>query len=362
MEIAGRILDACLGYGIPKEDLVVDALVLTASAEQDQAAETLRAVSLIREKPGLTTSLGVSNISFGLPDRGLINAAYLTMALGHGLDAAMVNPYDPKMGDALSAGAVLTGRDKRAEKYINRHQAKKKIVKKVVIDEDGVRELADKDGYVAVYVPLTIEDQIKKAVIEGDKENITSLMEAALKKGLAPMIIGNECLIPALTEVGRLYEAKEFFLPQVMQSAETMKAAFARLKEEMKGAPAQDRGTVLLATVFGDVHDIGKNILATLLENHGLRVIDLGKNVPKETILDEAVKNNADVIGLSALMTTTMTQMEAVIKERDRRGIKVPVVLGGAVVTESYAEGIGAAGCSRDAMEAVGLIKRLIKR
>ena len=345
VEIAKRILAACEKYGIPKEDLIIDALVLTASAEQAQAVETLRAIGMLKGM-GLATSLGISNISFGLPDRGLINQAYLLMALGYGLDAAMVNPYNEDIVKAIDAGAVLTGRDKRAEDYIQSHRKKAGAeVKKPAASAD-----------------LPIEKKLFNAVVEGNKENIVFLIEEALNAGMDPMAIGNDCLIPALTEVGRLYEAKEFFLPQVMQSAETMKAAFARLKEEMKGANVQDNGTVVLATVFGDVHDIGKNILSTLLENHGLKVIDLGKNVPRDTILDEAVKNNADVICLSALMTTTMTQMEAVIKERDRRGLKVPVVIGGAVVTESYANSIGADGCSRDALEAVGLIKRLIKK
>ena len=205
-----------------------------------------------------------------------------------------------------------------------------------------------------------MEESIKKAVIEGDKDNIVAMVEAVLAKGTDPMEVGNTCLIPALEEVGKLYESGEIFLPQVMQSAETMKAAFARLKVEMKGQ-SRNAGKVLLATVYGDVHDIGKNILATLLENHGLEVIDLGKNVPVESVLNEAEKHKPDVIGLSALMTTTMTQMGAVIKERDRRGLNIPVVLGGAVVTESYAKSIGAAAFSRDAMEAVEIFKRIIK-
>ncbi len=351
--IARRILAACEAHGIPKEDLVIDTLVLTASAEQAQAAETLKAVTMIKEELGLSTSLGVSNVSFGLPDRPLINAAFLTMALGHGLDAAMANPYDQKVREAISAGAVLTGRDKRAEVYVKAFKAKAQVGK-----AQGAAVTASR-GDMAT---LPLEERLLRAVIDGDREGIASIVEEALKSGMDPMDISNNCLIPALTEVGRLYEAKEFYLPQVMQSGETMKAAFARLKREMKPGAAGDKGTVVLATVFGDVHDIGKNILATLLENHGLTVIDLGKNVPKEAILDEAVKQDADVIGLSALMTTTMTQMEAVIKERDRRGIKIPVVLGGAVVTEDYAKKIGAAGSSRDALLAVELFKKLINK
>ncbi|MBI5696769.1 MAG: homocysteine S-methyltransferase family protein [Nitrospirae bacterium] len=346
--IAKRILDACLAHGIPKEDLIIDALVLTASAEQSQAVETLRAVSMIKGELGLNTSLGVSNISFGLPSRPLVNASYLTMALGHGLDAAMVNPYDTRITEAMSAGAVLTGRDPRAEGYIKAFKGKAK-------GAEPKKSAADQP-------PLTLEEKLRQAIIDGDKENVVPLVEEALAAGMEPLAIGNGCLIPALTEVGKLYEAKEFFLPQVMQSAETMKAAFARLKQDMKPGAGGEHGTVVLATVFGDVHDIGKNILSTLLENHGLRVIDLGKNVAKDAILDAAEREKADVIGLSALMTTTMTQMAEVIAERDRRGMKTPVVLGGAVVTEEYAEKVGAAGSSRDALEAVGIFKRLIGR
>lgn len=346
VEIAARILAACVSHGIPKEDLVIDPLVLTASAEQAQAVETLKAVGMIRDELGLATSLGVSNISFGLPNRPLINATYLTMALGHGLDVAMVNPYDTRMGEAVAASAVLTNRDPRAESYISANRKAAKAVPSLKLEAAG-RE-------------LTIEERLHKAVIEGDRENVAGMVEEALAKGMEPLDIGNGCLIPALTEVGRLYETKEFFLPQVMQSAETMKAAFARLKQDMKPGAAAENGTIVLATVFGDVHDIGKNIVSTLLENHGIRVIDLGKNVPRDTILDEAASSNADVIGLSALMTTTMTQMEEVIKERDRRGMKTPVVLGGAVVTEDYANKVGAAGSSRDALEAVRLIKGII--
>ncbi|HEY3346927.1 MAG TPA: homocysteine S-methyltransferase family protein [Nitrospirota bacterium] len=345
--IARRILAACESYGIPKEDLIIDCLVMTASAEQDQAVETLKAVRIIREDLGLSTSLGVSNISFGLPNRPLINSTYLAMALGAGLDAAMVNSYDTRITDAMAASAVLTGRDKRAEAYIAAQRAK-------------APGSADKPRTAAIERELTLEEKLRAAVINGDREGIVPLVSEALAAGKSPMEVGNGCLIPALTEVGKLYEAKEFFLPQVMQSAEAMKAAFAKLKESMDAGSVEYIGTVVIATVFGDVHDIGKNILSTLLENHGIKVVDLGKNVTKEAILDAAAEAKADVIGLSALMTTTMTQMEEVIKERDARGMTVPVVLGGAVVTEAYAESVGAAGCSRDALEAVELFKKII--
>ncbi len=352
--IAEKILEACLAHGIPKEDLIIDCLVMTASAEQAQGVETLKAVSLIKEKLGLATSLGISNVSFGLPQRPLINATYLAMALGHGLDAAMVNIYDERIRDAMAAGAVLTGRDRNAGSYVKNY--KKKSGKEVFLSASAKSTSSGSATLTAV----SLSDGIRQAVIDGDRDNIVNLIEQSLASGVEPMDIGNGSLIPALEEVGKLYESGEIFLPQVMQSAEAMKAAFARLKKEMRGQ-GKSAGKVLLATVYGDVHDIGKNILATLLENHGLEVIDLGKNVKAETILDEAEKQRPDVIGLSALMTTTMTQMGAVIKERDRRGLNIPVVLGGAVVTEGYAKSVGAAAFSRDAMEAVEIFKRIIK-
>ncbi len=363
--IAEKIMDACVAHGIPKEDLVIDCLVMTASAEQDQAMETLKAISLIKEKLGLTTSLGISNVSFGLPERPLINATYLAMALSHGLDAAMVNIYDQRIRDVMAAGAVLTGRDRRADSYVKRYKklsvsVNADITELSIGEEKILGKTSNVKAFMGKVVELSFEERIKNAVIEGDKDNIVPLVEEVLAKGTKPMEVGNTCLIPALEEVGKLYESGEIFLPQVMQSAETMKAAFARLKVEMKGQ-SRNAGKVLLATVYGDVHDIGKNILATLLENHGLEVIDLGKNVPVESVLNEAEKHKPDVIGLSALMTTTMTQMGAVIKERDRRGLNIPVVLGGAVVTESYAKSIGAAAFSRDAMEAVEIFKRIIR-
>jgi 5-methyltetrahydrofolate--homocysteine methyltransferase len=352
LRIAEKILEACVAHGIPKEDLVIDCLVMTASAEQDQATETLNAIALIKETLGLTTSLGISNVSFGLPERPLINATYLAMALGHGLDAAMVNIYDQRIRDVMAAGAVLTGRDRHAGRYVLTYKKSKSDRPQQALSEEALR--------VWQQDPSGIRRKLKEAIIEGDKEVVVALIEEALDSGIDPMDISNNILIPALEEVGKLYESGEIFLPQVMQSAETMKAAFARLKVEMKGQ-SRNAGKVLLATVYGDVHDIGKNILATLLENHGLEVIDLGKNVPVESVLNEAEKHKPDVIGLSALMTTTMTQMGAVIKERDKRGLKIPVVLGGAVVTESYAKSIGAAAFSRDAMEAVEIFKRIIK-
>ncbi|HTP64151.1 MAG TPA: corrinoid protein, partial [Geobacteraceae bacterium] len=200
------------------------------------------------------------------------------------------------------------------------------------------------------------------AVVNGDCENIVPLVEEALLQGLSPLEISNEALVPGLEEVGRRFEKNVFFLPQVMSSADTMQAAFARLKEEMKGASFASRGKILMATVEGDIHDIGKNIVCTLLENHGFEVIDLGKNVPAERIVAAAREHQVDAVGLSALMTTTITEMENVIGKLKTAGVKTFTMVGGAVVTQDYADEIGADLYAGDALEAVARIKKLLEK
>jgi len=209
-------------------------------------------------------------------------------------------------------------------------------------------------------MPLDIRGRLATAVINGDRENIVPLVEEALREGLSPLAVSNEGLVPGLEEVGRRFECNQFFLPQVMSSADTMQAAFARLKEEMKGAAFESRGKILMATVEGDIHDIGKNIVCTLLENHGFEVIDLGKNVPAERIVSAALEHGVDAVGLSALMTTTMAEMERVLDRLKGAGIKTFTMVGGAVVTQEYADEIGADLYAKDALEAVARIKKLL--
>ncbi|TAN63339.1 5-methyltetrahydrofolate--homocysteine methyltransferase [bacterium] len=345
LKVAEKIVNAAAKIGIEKEDIIIDCLAMTVSADAKSAVETLRAIRLIKEKLGCPTVLGVSNISFGLPAREVINANFLTMAIAVGLDAAIINPSNKAMSDAYHAACVLVAKDTRAEKYINRF---KQIT-------GAAQTVPEKPAET-----LDIKARLKKAVIEGDENNITALVEEALKEGLEPITISNDALVPGLEEVGRLFACNAYFLPQVMLSAETMKKAFTRLKKELKGAKGHSLGKVLLATVEGDIHDIGKNIVATLLENHGFEVIDLGKNVPKDKIVKEAIKNKVDVVGLSALMTTTVTEMELVIGALEKAGIKAAPIVGGAVVTEDYAKSIRAA-YGGDAVSAVDRIKRLVK-
>lgn len=343
LAVAARILEHARFLGIPDENVIIDCLTLTVSAEQKRAVETLKALRLVKEELGLNTVLGVSNISFGLPRRPIISSTFFSMAMAAGLDAAIINPKEGEMMNAWRSAMVLLNRDPRAAAYI---EAYKDAVATELVAESAA--------------PLDIRGRLTKAVIDGDREGIVPLVEEAFSEGLDPLAISNEGLLPGLEEVGRRFEKNLFFLPQVMVSSETMQAAFSRLKEEMKGEDLAKNGTILMATVEGDIHDIGKNIVCTLLENHGFRVIDLGKNVPAERIVEEARKNKVDAVGLSALMTTTMSEMENVIAKLHEAGVKTFSMVGGAVVTKDYAERIGADLYAKDAMEAVAEIKRLI--
>lgn len=344
--VAGKILEAALAAGLPKEDVVIDCLTLTVSAEQKRAMETIRALRAVRDELGLATVLGVSNISFGLPNRPVLSTTFFAMALEAGLAAAIVNPKEERMMDAFRAAMVLLGKDERAEEFIAVYGGAQALptVPRGEGPEPAIRELL---GF---------------AVIEGDKDGIVALVERALSEGLSPLQISNEGLLPGLEEVGRRFGRNQIFLPQVMLSAETMQAAFARLKRELRGDAAQSLGRILMATVEGDIHDIGKNIVCTLLENHGFEVIDLGKNVPAARILEAAQKHRVDAVGLSALMTTTIQQMEVVLQQLREAGIKVFTMVGGAVVTQDYADAIGADLYAADALEAVAKVKALLAR
>jgi 5-methyltetrahydrofolate--homocysteine methyltransferase len=344
--VAGKILAAAEQAGIPKENLIIDSLTLTVSAEQKRAMETLRAIRLVKERFSLNTVLGVSNISFGLPRRPLVSSTFFAMAMEAGLDAAIINPKEEAMMDAFRSAMVLLNRDPKAAAYIESYK--------------GSTTAAA--GEQVMEAPLDIRGRLTAAIVNGDRENIVPLVEEALNEGLSPLDISNEGLVPGLEEVGRRFEKNIFFLPQVMTSAETMQAAFGRLKEEMKGAPFASRGKILMATVEGDIHDIGKNIVCTLLENHGFEVVDLGKNVPAERIVTVAREEKVDAVGLSALMTTTITEMENVIKKLKAAGIKTFTMVGGAVVTQEYADEIGADLYAGDALDAVARIRKLLEQ
>ena len=342
--VAAKIVEKAVSAGLGRENVVIDCLTLTVSAEQKRAMETLKAIRMVKERLGVNTVLGVSNISFGLPCRPLISSAFFAMAMEAGLDAAIVNPKEQAMMDAWRSAMVLLNRDPNAVAYIESYK--------------GATTL--QGGGESPETPKDIRGRLARAVIDGDVENIVDLVEVAFSEGLSPLEVSNGGLLPGLEEVGRRFEKNVIFLPQVMRAAETMQAAFARLKDEMKGMPLESKGKILMATVEGDIHDIGKNIVCTLLENHGFEVIDLGKNVPAARIIAEAKAHQVDAVGLSALMTTTMSEMENVVRQLKAEGVKTFTMVGGAVLTEEYAVEIGADLYAKDAMEAVARIKVLL--
>ncbi len=346
VRVAERIVKRATDMGIRKEDVIIDCLAMTVSTDERSAIETLKAIRLVKRHLNVPTILGISNVSFGLPQRTRINSAFLAMAIEAGLDCAIINPNNEMVMDMYYSSLVLTGKDARAGSYIKRF--KKEPSRET--EEREVRKEEVKD----------IGERIKNAVVEGDEENIVGLVEQALGEGWDPLRISNEALIPGLERVGELFASNVYFLPQVILSAGTMKRAFDRLKREFKGRRGPLLGKVLMATVEGDIHDIGKNIVITLLENHGFEVIDLGKNVPAQRIVEEAERYDVDVVGLSALMTTTVMEMDNVIKRLKERKIRAKTVVGGAVVTEEFAKRIGADEYGGEAVEAVEKIKRLM--
>lgn len=335
-DIAKKIMAEALKYGIPKEDIIVDCLVLTASAQQKEVMETIKAVRLVHEELGLKTVLGVSNVSFGLPNRPLINKTFLTMAMTAGLDVAILNPLAVDMVEAIDAFKVLSAEDEDGTLFINRYGGIVKVEKPIEKIEEA---------------------SLETIILQGLKDSSAKkTREVLLEK--SPLEIVNTILIPALDIVGKGFEKGEIFLPQLIQSAETVKNAFGVIKEAIQAsgeAAAEDKGKVILATVKGDIHDIGKNIVKVLMENYGYHVIDLGKDVAPDLIVETALKENVDLIGLSALMTTTVKNMEETIKQIKGAGITAPVVVGGAVLTQGYAEMIGADFYGKDARESVAI-------
>ncbi|MBI4595272.1 MAG: homocysteine S-methyltransferase family protein [Candidatus Tectomicrobia bacterium] len=347
-KIAEGILKAVVEAGLPTYSLIIDPLTLAVSAEPNQALESLEAVSLIKKKLGLATVLGVSNVSFGLPRRELINYSFLAMALGNGLDAAILNPFSQITMDICTSVTLLRGQDPGAQRYIERCQGEK--IPPAVFPRAVEREMAD------------VGEQLYKAVLEGDETSIVLLVEKALEQGMNPVEINKLYMIPAITRVGELFQDGEYFLPQLIRAGHTMEIGISRLKKEERPFQGERKGKILFATAHGDIHDIGKNIVITQLENFGFEVIDLGKSVPLEKITREAKERQVDIIGLSALMTNTMQEMEKLVKKCREEGLGSLVMVGGAVVTKEYADRIGADGYAEDAVKAVALADQLMVR
>ncbi len=365
-EIIHKILDRALELGMCKEDIVVDGLVATVGANKNAALDTLTTIRYCKEELGLATVGGLSNISFGLPNRGYVNAAFVTMALQSGLTMAIANPSSDIMMNLAAASDLLLNKTGADLNYINRmaeFDAKKKtesVRKAETVKQDAKKEatvLAEKKTEET----SVAHSAIYKAVLNGSMKNILDEVKAGLAAGMEPGVIVSEELIPAINEVGDLFEQQKYFLPQLIASAETMKKAIEYLEPMLSsGDETGPKVTIVIATVEGDIHDIGKNLVALMLKNYGFRVVDLGKDVPKETIVQAAIDENADIIALSALMTTTMMRMKDVVELVREKNVDAKVIIGGAVITQSYADEIGADGYSKDAADAVRLVQRLM--
>lgn len=345
LQVAEKIVKTAAQYGIPKKNLVMDALVLTISTGKDNANVTLEAMRRIRYEMGLHTVLGVSNISFGLPERSRINTAFFTMAMNNGLSAGIVNPSSEPMMSAYYSFNALIGEDDQCSAYIaNASQA---------MDKPSVPSATKSSA-------LTLEDAIIKGLAESASEETIKL----LKQNIEALSIINEKLIPALDVVGKGFEEKKMFLPQLLMSAEAAKASFEAIKTTLyrQGKDSESKGKIVIATVKGDIHDIGKNIVKTLLENYGFEMIDLGKDVDPEQILKTVQEQQVKLVGLSALMTTTVVNMEATIKLLREHHVNCKVMVGGAVLTQEYADMIGADFYSKDAMGSVRYVNELYER
>lgn len=338
MKIARKILLTAALYGINKKDIIFDPLAMTVSADKMSAVTTLETVKKITEQLGCNTSLGVSNVSFGLPSRDLVNAAFFTTAMENGLSAAIMNPYSERMMEAYYSFNVVKGLDENCMDFIN------------FASRQEVQPTAKQES------SLTLKEAIEKGLKEKASEITTAMLGNS-----APLDIVNAHVIPALDNVGKRFEEKKLFLPQLLMSAEAAKASFEVIKATMSAdGSSVKKGSIVIATVHGDIHDIGKNIVKLLLENYGYNVIDLGKNVPPETVLRAVTDNHAPLVGLSALMTTTVPAMEETVKLIKEKAPWCKTVVGGAVLTQDYADKIGADKYAADAMETVRYAESVI--
>ncbi|MBQ6678318.1 MAG: homocysteine S-methyltransferase family protein [Clostridia bacterium] len=336
LKIAEKIVSRAAEYGIGKRDIVIDPLVLTVSADPLAAKRTLDSVSLIKKELGVAVSLGVSNVSFGLPGRDRLNSVFLAEALSRGLDAAIANPLSDLMMGVFTSHAALTGADPGFARYI--------------AAEDGKEEEKKAAPAADLTLPAAIETGLSSRAAE---------LTAALLETVPPLEVIEGYIIPALDRVGKAFEEKKLYLPQLLMSAEAAGASFDEVKKKMPPDRDSSKGGIVLATVKGDIHDIGKNIVRTLLENFGFTVFDLGRDVPPERVLEATLRHGVSVVGLSALMTTTVPAMEETIKLVHEKAPGVKVVVGGAVLTAEYADAIGADKYCKDAMQTVDYAKEV---
>lgn len=373
-QIIRKIYDRALELGMCKEDIVVDGLVATIGANKQAGLETLETIRYAREME-LATICGLSNISFGMPERGFVNTAFLTLAIREGLTMAIANPSQELLVSCALAADLLLGKKNADIRYIEyagmvkENREKREAAVRAAAQDTPVGKGGQKTGQASAD---TAENNIPEGrmspegealyhgVLKGNRENAAALTQNALDKGEQPDKILNEVLLPAINKVGEYFDKGRYFLPQLIASAEAMKNAIEVLEPLLlKETEERDMPVVIIATVEGDIHDIGKNLVALMLKNYGFKVIDLGKDVPKDKIIAAAKEHHAKIIALSALMTTTMQRMREVVEEVKKDSLPVKVMIGGAVITREYADEIGADGYSKDAAEAVKLAKRL---
>ena len=349
ISIINEILDKAYAMGFDKEDIVVDGLVTTVGANKMAALETLETIRYCKEN-GLTTTCGLSNISFGLPERIVVNTTFLTMAIREGLTMAIANPNQDLLVASAFASDLLLNKEGSDIRYIEKMQD-------ISISATAVSKTGNEEKKEVIKDTNILYEM----VLKGKKNAIAEETEKLLNNGADANELLNNSLLPAINDVGELFDKGKYFLPQLIASAEAMKNAIAILQPKLlKENNKQDMPTICFATVEGDIHDIGKNLVVLMLQNYGYNVIDLGKDVTKEEIIDSAIMNHAAIIGLSALMTTTMQEMKAVVDYAKEKNCSAKIMIGGAVITEDYMEQIGAHGYAKDAAEAVKVVRKLL--
>ena len=355
--IAERIVDECERYGITRDRILIDCLVMTASTNQAQVIEILRAVHMVKERLGVKCALGVSNVSFGLPARPLLGSTFLTAAFGAGLDAPIMNPGSARFMDAVRAYRVINAEDEGSVDYIGRYAEWTDPYK---IAADPALALAPETAAAptATADSPANEDPIARLVISGRKGELAATTKELLKT-IPAMELINDHFIPALDEVGVLFDQGKFFLPQLMASAEAARVGFDTIKAAMPAGEIADKGKICVATVKGDIHDIGKNIVKMLLDNYGYTVFDLGRDVDPQAVLDAVRERDIKLVGLSALMTTTVTSMEETIRLLHAEAPGVKIIVGGAVLTSEYAKQIGADYYAKDAAESARIAEEV---
>ena len=375
-EIIHKIYDRALSLGMCKEDIVVDGLVATVGANPKAALETLETIRYCKEN-GFATICGLSNISFAMPERSFVNTAFLTLAIQAGLTMAIANPSQELLMSCALAADLLLNKEEAALRYIEyaggvrerREEKEAELAKKLaLLENQGTTAKTGNAGNAAKEATADngpqineMQDKLKTAVLKGNRNGIVKITKEALESGEKPAELLNQVLLPAINQVGEFFDQGKYFLPQLIASAEAMKNSIEVLEPLLQtGGTGEEMPVVVIATVEGDIHDIGKNLVALMLKNHGFHVIDLGKDVPQAKILESAKEHHAEFIALSALMTTTMQRMREIVAAAKEEGITAKIIIGGAVITQEYADEIGADGYSKDAADAVKLAKSLM--